>query len=239
MEEWLKFCETLRVLFRYNVPKDIRKVIFDLVFWAPFLLFLQERFRQCTILRRRALVTRQNGVGWEIIFNVARCERVVTLTPFLIQSTLVDFNVGQIREIQLPYILTQGSLYCYLIQKDYRTFVEKAVGVKYNPGYFASSEPHFGWSRFFSQEFLTPLGVREQEIEKKSAMLLHGISPDATFNECTTCYRSNATNVVVKKTDASAYSHVIYLQFCDTCFKDGLRKFEQYNRELTDEWQFN
>jgi hypothetical protein len=75
-----------RILNKYNVPKDIRKVIFDLVFWVPFLLFLQERFRQFTILRRRALVTGQSGVGWEIKFSVGDQERVVVLSPLNVFS---------------------------------------------------------------------------------------------------------------------------------------------------------
>jgi hypothetical protein len=97
------------VLTQHNVPKDIRKVIFDLVFWDQFLLFLQERFRQF-VVRRRTLITDQDGVGWEIKFSVGDQERVVVLSPLLIQTCSIDFYLGN--PVQLPYILSLGGFYC-------------------------------------------------------------------------------------------------------------------------------
>jgi hypothetical protein len=173
----------------------------------------------------------QNGVGWEINFSVDCYERVVMLTPFLIQRTLIDLYVG--KPIQLPYILTQGMLYSYpSCEEDYKTFCEKVVGIKYNPGYFELRKHHFG-GRFISLEFLTPLGIEECKIEMSNVRCICPdkciTKPNKNFDDCFDCNRSNAKKVVA---DYFMYgtSYIVkefvitFMLICDTCFEYRLEK---------------
>ena len=147
-----------RICRNYRVPKDIRLILFNLVYWTPFYSFLQKRFVNFKINSRK-LITDPNQLegmvlactdsfGWKITFTVGNSHvKTLILTPALISITRISISKYYSEPIDIPYII-----YCCSIYRD----MDKTI--------------------------LTPLGIQEWKIESN---ILINTDPLDTCVGCT------------------------------------------------------